>query len=102
GLCKEHGISLVGTRPAPVRRGVIIEDALQAEKTRPFTEADLTVPIALMFGREADGIGEQAAAEADQLLYIPMSEAVDSLNVAAAAAILLYEAARQRGFRELQ
>ncbi|HKS40815.1 MAG TPA: TrmH family RNA methyltransferase, partial [Blastocatellia bacterium] len=59
-------------------------------------EANFTVPIALILGKEASGISEDAAAQADEFVHIPMAEAVESLNVSAAAAILLYEVARQR------
>ena len=54
---------------------------------------------ALIVGREATGIPASAEGEADEFVHIPMAQGVESLNVAAAAAILLYEAARQRGFR---
>lgn len=97
-LCREHSLTLVGTRTSPARKPVMIEDAARAEKTRAYTDADLTVPLAFILGREASGIAEEAAADADQFVYIPMSEPIESLNVSAAAAILLYEAARQRQF----
>jgi TrmH family RNA methyltransferase len=58
----------------------------------------LTVPIALIVGREATGTAESWQSEADEFVHIPMAEGVESLNVAAAAAVLLYEACRQRGF----
>ncbi len=59
----------------------------------------MTVPIALIVGREATGISAPVEVEADEFVHIPMADGVESLNVAAAAAILLYEAARQRGFQ---
>jgi TrmH family RNA methyltransferase len=96
-LCRERGIRLIGTRTSPSRKPVI-EDAARAEKTRAYTDADLTVPLAFILGREASGIAEETAVDVDQFVYIPMSADIESLNVSAAAAILLYEAARQRQF----
>jgi RNA methyltransferase, TrmH family len=97
-LCREHGVSLIGTRTSPARKPVMIEDAARAEKTHAYTDADLTVPLAFILGREASGINEETADDADQFVFIPMSARIESLNVSAAAAILLYEAARQRQF----
>jgi TrmH family RNA methyltransferase len=97
-LCREHKIKLVASRPMPDRRQPVIEDVARSESTHVYTEADFTPRVALIVGREASGISEDAAAEADEFVYIPMAEGVESLNVSAAAAILLYEAARQRGF----
>ncbi|MEO6939961.1 MAG: TrmH family RNA methyltransferase [Candidatus Kapaibacterium sp.] len=57
---------------------------------------DLTVPTALVLGNEHRGISEQAAALADDLLYIPMHGMSESLNVSVAAAVCLFEAMRQR------
>jgi tRNA G18 (ribose-2'-O)-methylase SpoU len=80
----------------------MIEDAARAEKTHAYTDADLTMPLALLLGREASGLNEAADAAADHFVYIPMSPQIESLNVSAAAAILLYEAARQRQFSNLK
>jgi TrmH family RNA methyltransferase len=100
-LCRAGGITLIGTRASPSRKPVI-EDAARAEKTNVYTDADLTVPLAFILGREASGMAEQTAADADQFVFIPMSAQIESLNVSAAAAILLYEAARQRRFKNLK
>jgi len=51
---------------------------------------------AFLIGNEANGLSEQASALADKLIKIPMAGKVESLNAAVAAAILMYEAARQR------
>ena len=50
----------------------------------------------LLIGNEANGLSDEATAIADNLVRIPMSGKVESLNAAVAAAILMYEAARQR------
>ena len=97
-LCREGGVTLIGTRTSPARKSVMIEDAARAEKSHAYTDADLTGPLAFILGREASGITEETATDADQFVFIPMSAHIESLNVSAAAAILLYEAARQRQF----
>ncbi|HMD98546.1 MAG TPA: RNA methyltransferase [Terriglobia bacterium] len=59
---------------------------------------DLRGPVAFLIGREAAGVPAELAREADLRLSIPIRAGMDSLNAATAAGILLYEAARQRGF----
>jgi TrmH family RNA methyltransferase len=59
-------------------------------------ESDLKGPVALLLGAEGAGLPPAAAAAADIHVTIPMRKPVESLNVAVAAAIILYEAARQR------
>lgn len=51
---------------------------------------------AFIIGNEANGLSERASEKADRLIRIPMAGKVESLNAAVAAAILMYEAARQR------
>src|SRR5271156_2588368 len=57
-------------------------------------DADLTTPTAWLFGAEAHGLSAQLAERADNRVIIPMSGSAQSLNVAAAAAICLYQSAR--------
>ena len=97
-LCRERKIKIVASRPASQRPAGVIEDAAAVEVLKPYVNVDLTVPFALILGREASGVSEDAAAQADEFLHIPMADHLESLNVAAAAAIILYEAARQREF----
>lgn len=97
--CRHHKIKMISSRATPGQAQGIIEDAARAERVKLCTEVDMTVPIALIVGREATGIPEPGNAEADESVHIPMAAGVESLNVAAATAILLYEAGRQRGFR---
>ena len=61
-----------------------------------YYEVDWTPPTALILGGEAEGAGARAQALASELVTVPMKEGVESLNVAVAAGILLFEAARQR------
>jgi TrmH family RNA methyltransferase len=62
----------------------------------PHTSADLQKPLALVIGSEAEGVGAPAAALADGRVHIPMPGAAESLNAAVAAAVLMFEVARQR------
>ena len=57
-------------------------------------DAMLAVPTAWVFGPESQGLSEAVAALADQRVLIPMSVGAESLNVAAAAAICLYQSVR--------
>jgi TrmH family RNA methyltransferase len=58
---------------------------------------DLTQPCAIFIGNEGAGLPAEALSATDGTIAIPMSEQVESLNAGIAAAIVLYEAARQRG-----
>ena len=79
------------------RRGVRTVSAdLSARQTH--TEIDWAGARAVICGAEAHGLSHAEAAAADLRVRIPMRPPVESLNVAAALAVLLYEAARQRGF----
>ncbi len=62
------------------------------------SEVDLTAPVALLIGNEGAGLPAEVERSADSTLRIPLAAPVDSLNAAMAATVLLYEAARQRGF----
>lgn len=95
-LCKERGVRVIATRPQTTP---LLEDAARLHKVVTYTDADLTGALALALGREASGVSEALSSEASEFVHIPMAEGVESLNVAAAATVLLYEAARQRGFR---
>jgi TrmH family RNA methyltransferase len=59
-------------------------------------EADFTAPAAVLIGGEGAGLPDDLAAEADVRVSIPMRDGIESLNAAVAAAVLLYEARRQR------
>jgi RNA methyltransferase, TrmH family len=59
-------------------------------------DVDFTQPIAVLFGGEGAGLPDSLAAAADLRVSIPMHGAIESLNAAVAAAVLLYEARRQR------
>ena len=67
---------------------------------RDYTEVDYRRPLCLMVGSEASGLTPEIMASADLRVRIPMAHHLDSLNVAVAAGILLFEARRQRGPRD--
>ena len=62
-----------------------------------YTSVDLTGPVALVVGNEAHGLPDWIDPHLDGTLRIPMAGSFESLNVAAAASILCFEVARQRG-----
>jgi 23S rRNA (guanosine2251-2'-O)-methyltransferase len=67
------------------------------EADRVLFEADLTGPLALVMGAEGEGLRRLTRDTCDLLVRLPMAGQVDSLNVAVATGICLYEAVRQRG-----
>lgn len=67
-----------------------------SETAVDFRKIDYTQPTAIILGQEKHGASEQAIALADQQIVIPMMGIVQSLNVSVAAALILYEAQRQR------
>ena len=81
---RDRGIRAVATTPA-------------AET--PYSAADLRGPLAVIMGSEQYGLSEFWLKESDLLVRIPMAGRADSLNVAMAAMIALFEAARQRGLK---
>ncbi len=70
--------------------------AARVDGSRPYTDADLTGPVAIVLGSEAEGLSEAWAADGIEGVRLPMHGIADSLNVSVAAAVLLYEARRQR------
>ena len=78
---KEEGLWVVGA---------------EAEGGVPYWELDLTGPLVLVLGGEGKGLGRLVRERCDFLARLPMLGSVSSLNVATAAAVLAYEAVRQR------
>jgi 23S rRNA (guanosine2251-2'-O)-methyltransferase len=68
----------------------------EANAATPYTKADLTGQVVLVLGSEGKGLRRRVASACDVLVAIPASGRIGSLNVSAAAAVLLFEAARQR------
>lgn len=79
--CTQNGFQTVAT-------------VLTGEKTH--FDIDLTKPTAVILGQEGAGLPQDLIADIDFRVRIPMAETIDSLNVATAAAVILYEALRQK------
>jgi TrmH family RNA methyltransferase len=79
---RRQGLGIVATSPDAVL---------------PYTSADLRRGVAIVVGAESQGLDEEWSGAADAEVRIPMFGRLNSLNVATSAALLIYEAARQRG-----
>ena len=87
--------SLVKTLDLLHERGFRVVSAdMNAEQN--YTDTDWRQPTALVLGSEGNGLGSEALKRCDEIVRIPMAGCVESLNVSVAAAVLLYEAMRQR------
>jgi TrmH family RNA methyltransferase len=62
-----------------------------------YTDVDLQGPLAIVLGSEAGGLTDAWAGDGMLAVRLPMLGVADSLNVSVTAAVLLYEARRQRG-----
>lgn len=71
--------------------------AAAADAATTMWDADLTGGVALVFGAEGHGLRPLVRRTCDAAVAIPLAGAVESLNVSVAAAVLLFEARRQRG-----
>ncbi|MEW9700583.1 TrmH family RNA methyltransferase [Paenibacillus sp. SI8] len=81
--------------PRARERGVrLVTTSLQAQ--RSCYDTDLRQPSWLILGNEAKGVSAEVAAQSDVQVIIPMQGKAESLNVAMAATVLLFEASRQR------
>lgn len=78
---RERGIALVATTP---------------DADVDYTDLDLTGPVAIAVGAEKDGLTAEVLRAADHRVRLPMRGHANSLNVATSAAIVVYEAVRQR------
>lgn len=74
----------------------ILLAAADAHRGKSIYETGLGGPLAVAFGSEAHGLSPELLARAGMLLKIPMRGGAESLNVGAAAAVVLFEAVRQR------
>ena len=68
------------------------------QNSTSYNTQNYTLPTALVVGTEATGLSELWRKKATQNIIIPMQGEIDSMNVSVAAAILIFEAKRQRGF----
>ncbi len=74
----------------------VISYAAHLKGKKNYDEVSLTGPSAFLIGNEGNGLTDEAADAADEYLLIPMLGKVESMNAATAAAVLTFEAARQR------
>ena len=81
---RDHDITLVATTP---------------DTDLDYTDVDYTGPVAVAVGAEKYGLTDEVLAAAQRKVRIPMAGRANSLNVATSAAIVIYEAVRQRGLR---
>jgi TrmH family RNA methyltransferase len=90
---RQEGVK-IWTTAAPNSAPNIAPNAIN--RPEPAARIDLAGPVALLIGNEGNGVPTELAAQADAAVTIPCPGPVESLNAAAAASILLYEASRQR------
>ena len=74
----------------------VLAAALIGAKT--YSEVDYKKGVAILLGTEATGLSKEWIKEADEIIKIPMKPGIDSLNVSVSAAILIFEAWKQRDF----
>jgi TrmH family RNA methyltransferase len=99
------GIFTVPTVAAPMpevlaflrEKGIRTFAAALADNAKDYTAASFSGPTALVLGTEADGLTPATREACDETVIIPMRGVLDSLNVSVAAAVLTFEAVRQRG-----
>ena len=80
-VCRDRGVLVVAATP---------------DTDVEHTDVDYTGPVAIAVGTEKAGLTEDFMAAADVRVRIPMTGRANSLNVATSAAIVIYEAVRQR------
>lgn len=79
---KSRGMKIIAAHPSP--------------KALDFRDYDYTQPTAIIMGSELEGLSEEALQMTDEVVVIPMQGMVQSLNVSVSAALILFEAQRQR------
>ena len=72
--------------------------AAELKASEWYQDTDFTTPSAIIMGTEADGLTDYWLENADTRIKIPMRGKIDSLNVSVSAAVITFEAMRQRGF----
>ena len=80
------------------RHGVRVHAACLHGKCTSYETLDYRGPSAFLIGNEGNGLSQRSIEAADDAICLPMAGQIESLNAAMSAGILLYEAARQRGF----
>ncbi len=100
-------LGTIFTVPVAAGPGTAVRDRLADDGVRvfaaridgavPYTDVDLTGPVAVVLGSEADGLTDAWTRDDVTSIRLPMLGIADSLNVSITAGVLLYEARRQRG-----
>lgn len=94
-------VATVGNVTQAIQRlkeaGFWIIGSANVETATPYYQQDYKMPLALVVGSEDEGLSRLVQKNCDLLVKIPMRGTVDSLNVAAATAVLLFEIVRERG-----
>lgn len=83
--CQRQGVQILATVP---------------DASLSYWDIDLRVPTLIVLGNEGSGLSADSTALATHQVRIPLGRGVESLNVAIAAALILYEAERQRGYKQ--
>jgi len=78
------------------RQGIRVVAAHPHSREKQIAEASLTTDCCIVFGSEGHGISPEILQACDETIAIPMQQETDSLNVASASAVFLYEVQRQR------
>jgi len=81
------------------KENINIYAAALDERSSPYHQVDYTESSAIVVGTEATGLSDQWLDAASQNIIIPMQGKIDSLNVSVSAAIVIFEAKRQRNFK---
>lgn len=72
--------------------------ATHLHASKPYYEIDYTLPSAIVMGTESTGLSDTWVQQSEASIIIPMQGKIDSMNVSTAAAVIVFEATRQRGF----
>lgn len=70
--------------------------AATEKAAKNYTEADMSVPLAILMGSEDEGVSPEILRVCDELIKVPQFGSIQSLNVSVAAGVMIYEVIRQR------
>lgn len=89
-------ISSIDETVSWLKSNKILSYAAATSGKNNYSQEKMDKPLAIVMGSEANGLSAKWLKKADKLVKIPMAKGMDSLNVSVSAAVLLYEAVRQR------
>lgn len=81
-----------------LKQNSIVPYSTYLKASRPYHTVDYTGPCAIVMGTESTGLSDTWTTENQNPIIIPMQGRIDSMNVSTAAAVIVFEARRQRGF----